>query len=118
MVLELSTSERSSTAFDSPSDIIEAMIELRIQLFEVEQQIQALQPAFFAACLAFNTDKIQHDRATISRRLTPAQWTYSSDILDQQALLKQLKHSFHQNHEPSSGRDITWIIKLLLEAKR
>lgn len=114
MVLELSTSERFSTAFDSPSDIIEAMIELRIQLFEVEQQIQALQPAFFAACLAFNTDKIQHDRATISRRLTPAQWTYSSDILDQQALLKQLKHSFHQNHEPSSGRDITWIIKLLL----
>jgi hypothetical protein len=103
-----------STPLSSPSEIIDAMIDLRVQLFELEQQIQALQPAFFAACLALNTDKIQRDRAIITRKLTPAQWTYSLEISDQEALLKQLKQLFRQNHEPSSGRDITWTIKLLL----
>jgi hypothetical protein len=117
MLLELSNSIQSTindTAVSHPADIIDTMIELRIQLFEIEQQIQALQPAFFAACLALNTDKIQHDRAIITRRLTPAQWSYSAEILHQAALLKQLKQVFQQKHEPTSGREITWAIKLLL----
>lgn len=100
--------------FRSPLDIIDEMIDLRIHVFEMEREIQALQPAFFAACLALNTDKIQHSRATITRKLTPAQWTYSAEILGQEALLKQLKHLFQQNYEPTSGRDVTWVIKLLL----
>jgi hypothetical protein len=117
MLLDLSTSVKPSDnacAFSNPSEIIDTMIELRVQLFELEKQIQALQPAFFAACLALNTDKIQRDRAIITRRLTPAQWTYSAEILDQEALLKQLKQLFQQNYEPSSGRNVTWAIKLLL----
>lgn len=98
----------------NPTEIIDAMIDLRIQLAQLEQQIQSLQPAFFAACLALNTDKIALERAVISRKLTPGQWTYSPDIGEQEALLKQLKREFQQLHEPTSGRDVTWTIKLLL----
>jgi len=98
----------------SPIEIINAMIELRIQLYELEQQIQALQPAFFAACLALNTEKIALKRAIITRKLTPGQWRYSPDISEQEDLLKQLKHQFQQTHEPTSGREVIWVIKLLL----
>ncbi len=120
MRLELPNSAQPPIDYSvsSPFDIINEMIDLRIHVFEMEREIQALQPAFFAACLALNTEKIQHQRATITRKLTPAQWTYSSDVLEQEALLKQLKRLFQQNHEPSSGRDMTWVIKLLLEAQR
>ncbi len=116
MRLELPNSAQPpiDTNFRSPLDIIDEMIDLRIHVFEMEREIQALQPAFFAACLALDTDKIQHRRATITRKLTPAQWTYSAEILDQEALLKQLKQLFQQNYEPISGRDVTWVIKLLM----
>ena len=90
------------------------MIELRIQLVQLEQQIQALQPAFFAACLAHDTDKITHDRALITRRLTPGQWAYASNVLEQEALFKHLKQQFQQAHEPTGGREVIWAIKLLL----
>jgi hypothetical protein len=98
----------------SPIEIINAMIDLRVQLLELEQQIQALQPAFFAACLALNTDKIALERAIITRRLTPGQRTYSPDIDEQTDLLKQLKQQFQQTHEPIAGREVTWAVKLLL----
>jgi hypothetical protein len=96
------------------TEILNAMIELRIQLREIEEQIQALQPAFFAACLALNLDKIALDRATITRRLTPAQWAYSANVLEQETLFKQLKQQFQQTHEPIAGREVIWAIKLLL----
>ena len=98
----------------NPLEVINIMIDLRVQLAEIEQQIQALQPAFFAACIALNTDKITIERATITRRLTPGQWAYSSDIVEQEDLLKQLKKQFQQTHEPIGGREVTWAVKLLL----
>ena len=87
----LKTPLTHSTELLNPIDILDAMIELRVQLRALEEQIQALQPAFFTACLALNTDKIAHDRATISRRLTPAQWTYSADVLEQETLFKRVR---------------------------
>lgn len=110
----LNTPPTGSTDLLSPTDIIDAMIELRIQLREIEEQIQSLQPAFFTACLALNMDKIALERATISRKLTPAQWAYSANIVEQEDLLKQLKQQFQKTHEPISGRQVTWVIKLLI----
>jgi len=98
----------------SPIEIINATIDLRIQLSKLERQIQAFQPAFFAACVALNTERITLERAVITRKLTPGRWTYSPDILQQENILKLLKRQFQQDHEPTSGRDIIWIIKLLL----
>jgi len=89
------------------------MLDLRIQMSELEQQIQSLQPAFFVACVSLNTDKIALERAIITRRLTPGQWTYSPDIDEQENLLKQLKRQFQQSYEPTSGRDVTWIVSRL-----
>jgi hypothetical protein len=66
------------------------------------------------ATTPLNAEKIERSRAVITRRLTPGQWTYSIDILEQDSLLKQLKKQFHQNHEPSGGRELTWMMKLLL----
>ncbi len=103
-----------STEVLNPIEIINTMIDLRIQLSELTEQIEKLQPAFFAACMILNTDKISVSRAIITRRLTPGQWTYPPDILQQLDLIKKLKQQFHQTHEPTSGRDITWVIKLLL----
>lgn len=113
---KLSTSRNASTVFDllNPFEVIETMIDLRIQLAQLEQQIQTLQPSFFTACLILNQAKIERDRAIISRKLTPARWTYAMDILEQEALLKQLRKQFQQDHEPTGGRETTWIIKLLL----
>lgn len=110
----LPVNSANSTHLFDPIEIIDAMIDLRIQLSQLEQQIQSLQPAFFAACLALNTDKISLERAIITRKLTPGQWTYSPQIGEQEAVLKQLKREFQQLHEPTSGRDVTWTIKLLL----
>lgn len=110
----LAANPANPTELLNPIKIIDAMIDLRIQLSELEQQIQSLQPAFFAACHCLNTDKIALERAVISRKLTPGQWTYSPHIGEQESLLKQLKREFQQLHEPTSGRDVTWTIKLLL----
>lgn len=98
----------------TPLEIIALMIDLKRQVAELEAHIQALKPAFFAACVALNTEKITLEQALVSRRLTPGQWTYSPDIVQQEDLLKQSKHQFQQEHEPTSGREITWVIKLLL----
>jgi len=118
MVLNLTTPSDPSTAIDldllNPLEVIEMMIDLRIQLAQLEHQIKTLQPAFFAACFALNQAKIERHRAIVSRRLTPAQWTYATEVLEQEILLKQLRKQFQQDHEPTSGREITWMIKLLL----
>ena len=110
----LNTNQGDATELLNPNQVINSMIELRIQMAELEQQILALQPAFFAACLALNTDKIAHSSAIITRRLSPGQWAYSSDILEQENLFKQSKRQFQQSHEPISGREVIWAIKLLL----
>jgi len=103
-----------ANALLDPTAILDAMIELRFQMAALEQQMQALQPAFFAACLALNTDKIALERATIARRLTPGQWAYPTDLVAQEDALKQRKRQFKQAHEHSGGREVTWTIKLLL----
>jgi hypothetical protein len=103
---------RSADVLD-PFKIIDDMVDLRIQMAQLEQQIRELQPLFFAACFMLDQAKIDRSRAIISRKLTPAQWTYTAEILDQEVLFKQLRKQFQQDHEPSSGRDTTWIIRLL-----
>jgi hypothetical protein len=97
-----------------PFNVIETMIDLRLQFAQLEQQIQSLQPTFYAACAALNTEKIARDRAIITRRLTQGQWAYSSDILEQEALFKHSKQQFQKAHEPTGGREVIWAIKLLL----
>ena len=97
-----------------PIEIINVMLDLRAQLAELEQQIKTLQPAFFAACAALKLEKITTDRALISRRLTPGQWDYSDEIVEQEDLLKQLKSQFQKAHEPIGGREVYWIVKFLL----
>jgi len=110
----LNTTLTHATDLLNPAEILDTMIELRIQLRALEEQIQVLQPAFFTACLALNTDRIALDQATISRRLTPGQWAYSADVLEQETLFKHLKQQFQQSHEPIAGREVIWAIKLLL----
>lgn len=104
-----------SQELHNPKEIIETMIDLRIQVAHLEQQIQDLQPAFQAACKTLNIEKMAMERAIITRKLTPGEWTYSSDILQQQDLVRELKRQFQLDHEPTGGRNITWIIKLILE---
>ncbi len=110
------TTATESPTFDflNPIEVIDAMIELRIQLVQLQQQIQDLEPAFFAACLMLNQARTARERAIISRKVTAAQWTYDADVLAQEALFKQLRKQFQQDHEPTGGRDITWMIRLLL----
>ena len=104
----------SSSNLLDPIDIINAMIDLRAQLTELEQQIQTLQPAFYDACIALNTSKIELERAIVSRRLSPGRWNYSDDIMEQEKMLTRLKKQFQLSHEPISGREVIWAIRLLL----
>lgn len=105
----LSTSAPPATTIDldllNPIEVIEAMIDLRIQLEQIETQIDALKLAFYSACATLNAEKIERDRALIIRRLTSGQWTYSPEVLEQKLLFKQLKQRFHKAHEPTSGRE-------------
>jgi hypothetical protein len=87
---------------------------LRIQLAQIEQQIQTLQPTFYAACALLETEKIALQRAVITRRLTPGQWDYSVEISEQEARFKQVKQAFQKTHEPVRGRDVYWMLRLLL----
>jgi hypothetical protein len=98
----------------NPGEIIETMIDLRIQLAQIEKQIQTLQPAFYAACALLETEKIVLQRAVITRRFTPGQWDYSVEILEQEALFKHVKQEFQKTHEPIRGRDVYWMLRLLL----
>jgi hypothetical protein len=102
-----------TTDIINPSDIIEQMIDLRIQQAALEQEIQALKPAFFNACAQHDTNCLETERAIIYRRLTPSQWNYSSHILEHERQLKQLKQDFQKTHEPESGREVIWSVKLL-----
>jgi hypothetical protein len=103
----------TSSAVLNPEEIIEAMIDLRVQLAELEQQVQVLQPLFYEACTALDTNKIALERALITRRITPGRWDYSADILAQETLLKRLRQQFQEHNEPTHGREVTWAIKLL-----
>lgn len=94
------------------NQVIDQIIALRLQCAELEQQIENLKPAFFKACAAQAASQFRHNQALISRRLTPGKWDYPSDIVTQEKQLKQLKQQFQQTHEPVSGREITWAIKL------
>lgn len=104
----------SSFDFLDPLDVINAMIDLRTQMAELERQVKALQPAFYAACALLNQEQIATERAIISRRLTPGQWDYSPEIVEQEDWLKLLKSQFQQAHEPIRGRDVYWIVRLLI----
>lgn len=88
------TTDVTTSALLNPVEIIDTMIELRIELQQLENQISALQPSFLAACLSLNIAKIERTRAIITRKLTPGQWTYSIDIVEQEGFLKQLKKQF------------------------
>jgi hypothetical protein len=107
------TNSSSSDLLD-PLDMINARLDLPTQLAKLQQQVDALQPAFYTACAALQLEKIATDRATISRRLTPSKWDYSADIVEQEDLLKQLKSQFQQAHEPIGGREVYWVIKFRL----
>ena len=116
-----------NTASSSPSDVIDQMIELQMQLVEVKHQIDALKPAFYAACAAQEAEgtEFRHDytgkdgspyRAVIYRRLSAGQWEYPDTIVEQEQRLKHLKKQFQAVHEPKSGREITWTVRLTTSA--
>ena len=95
-----------------PSDVIAPMVALRLQLTQLEAQIDALKPDFFDACAAQEVDQFQHQQAVIYRRLTPGKWDYPSDLIEQEQRLKQQKRQFQETHEPVAGREVIWSIKL------
>ena len=97
----------------TPHDIIEKMIDLRIQISQLQQQADALQKDFFAACFTLNQKTITLKQATIRRQLTRGKWDYPSNITEQELFIKSLKHQFQHDHEPIRGRDMTWVIRLL-----
>ena len=61
-------SNRNSTDLLSPTEIINTMIDLKIQLAQLESQIKELQPAFFAACVALNAVR-GASRASIKNKI-------------------------------------------------
>ena len=88
----------------NPNDIIEHMIDLRIQIALLQQQAKDLKQDFFAACFALNQDTITLEQATISRKLSPGNWDYPPNITEQDLLIKTLKNQFKQDNEPIAQR--------------
>lgn len=96
------------------SDVIDEMINLYTLKVQLEQQIKDLKPAFFKACDQQETNcRVKHERAIVSRRLTPGRWNYPSYIIDQELQLKRCKQEFQDSHEPQAGREVIWSIKLI-----
>lgn len=96
----------------SPNDVINQMVALRVQRAELDHQIDILRPIFFEACAALDISQLRHEHALISRKLTPGQWNYPNHILEHEQRLKQLKQQFRETHEPATGREISWSIRL------
>ena len=97
---------------NNPSDVMDQMVGLRLQRAQIDQQIEKLKPAFHQACTALDVPQLRHKHALISRKLTPGQWQYSDAIQDKEKQLKRLKQQFQETHEPVSGREVRWAIKL------
>ena len=97
----------------NPSDVIETMIELHIQHNTIKQAIADLKPEFFEACKAQDTDQIRHERVLIHKRISPGQWNYPSEIMTLADELKARRKDFQKHHEPVSGREEHWAIRLV-----
>ena len=96
----------------SPNDAINQMVSLRLQRAELDNQIETLKPTFLEACAALDISQLRHEQALISRKLTPGQWDYPDNIIEGEQQLKQLKQQFRKTHEPTTGREISWSIRL------
>lgn len=96
----------------NPDDIIDQMVSLRLQQAQLTHQINTLKPLFFEACATQDASRLEHEQAVISRRLTPGTWDYPEHLVEQEKALKRLKRQFQENHEPTTGREIIWCIKL------
>lgn len=96
----------------SPNDAINQMVALRLQRAELEAQIETLKPTFLEACATLDISQLRHEQALISRKLTPGQWDYPDSIIESEQQLKQLKQKFRDTHEPTAGRELSWVIKL------
>ena len=94
------------------NDIINQMVALRLQRAELNGQIETLQPAFLEACAALDISQLEHEQALIFRKLTRGQWDYPDHIQEQEQQLKQIKQQFRDTHEPTTGRELSWAIKL------
>jgi hypothetical protein len=92
--------------------IIEEMINLSIQREDLDQQIKDLKPAFLEACAQQDIEQVKYERALVYRKITPGRWTYPDNIVQHQEQLKQLKQDFQDTHEPTDGREISWVIKI------
>jgi hypothetical protein len=111
----MSSISQNSPQTLTPNQAIERMIDLRIQQAKLKQQIQALKPAFFEACSQQDTDQIKNGRAFIFCKLTPGKWNYSTNIINHERKLKQLKKDFQENHEPNTGREVFWVNSLMTQ---
>lgn len=94
------------------NDTINQMVSLRLQRAELDDQIEALQPSFIEACAALDISQLEHEQALIFRKLTRGQWDYPDHILEREQQLKQIKQQFRDTHEPTTGREISWTIRL------
>lgn len=97
--------------FDA-NEIIQQMIQLHIQRKHIKEQIEALNPLFYEACETQNSDRFRLEQATIYRNVSPGSWTYPSYIVEVEERLAQLKKEFKETHEPSSGRNNGWKLRL------
>ena len=93
-------------------EVINQMVALRLQRAELDNQIEMLQPSFLEACAALDISQLEHEQALIFRKLTRGQWDYPEHIQEQEQQLKKIKQQFRDTHEPTTGREISWAIKL------
>ena len=94
------------------NEVINQMVALRLQRAELDDQIAALQPVFIEACAALDISQLEHEQALIFRKLTRGQWDYPDHIQEQEQQLKQIKQQFRDTHEPTTGRELSWVIRL------
>ena len=105
-------SPRISMTTADHNEVINQMVALRIQRAELDDQIETLQPAFIEACAALDISQLEHEQALIFRKLTRGQWEYPDHIQEREQQLKNLKQQFRDTHEPTTGREISWSIRL------
>ena len=81
---------------NQPNDVIDQMVELRLQRAQLDQRIEALKPAFHQACTALDRLSVQTSKCTHFSQADAWAMSRILTLFKKEKQLKRLKRQFQE----------------------